>query len=181
VGTANHDTWVRNALLSLAVLAVLAFAFHSLGFSDAAFTSGSVNPANVFTAGDLRLTNDRDGLVMIDASDLVPGSSSAGTVTLTGSGDISGTYTLGASGLTDSPNTPRLSEALTLTVEDVSDAPVTLYQGSVATFSSVDLGTIAPGVSRIYRLTLAYPQGANDAALQGATMTLDLGITGVST
>ena len=50
----------------------------------------------------------------------------------------------------------------------------------MAAFASADLGDIAPGASRTYRLTLDYPDGANDSALQGATMTLVLQVAGVS-
>ena len=89
-------------------------------------------------------------------------------------------FTLSASGLTDTPGAPRLSDALTLTVEDVTGTATTLYQGSVAAFSAVDLGTISPGDARSYSFTLAYPEGTADAALQGAAMTLGLRITGVS-
>ena len=41
----------RQGLLSLAVLTLLAVALQSLVFSDASFTAGSANPANVFAAG----------------------------------------------------------------------------------------------------------------------------------
>jgi hypothetical protein len=69
---------------------------------------------------------------------------------------------------------------LVLTVEDVTGTPATLFQGTVSAFSAVGLGSIGPGETRTYRLTLAYPAGPNDAALQGATMTLGLDVTGVS-
>ena len=56
--TAKHLTRTKagKALLSLVVLALLAVALQSLVFSDASFTAGSANPANVFTAGSLSHT-----------------------------------------------------------------------------------------------------------------------------
>ena len=171
---------IHKGLLSLVVLALLAFTLKAVVFSGASFTASSVNPATVFTAGILSHTNDQDGVVMIAASGLVPGASSTGSLGLTDGGNVPGRFTLSASGLTDTPGAPRLSDALTLTVEDVTGTATTLYQGSVAAFSAVDLGTISPGDARSYSFTLAYPEGTADAALQGAAMTLGLRITGVS-
>jgi hypothetical protein len=162
------------------VLAVLAFMLSALVFSDASFTARSANPADVFVAGDLSHVNDKSGQVMILASGLDPGGSRVGTMTLTGTGNVPGAFTLSASSLVNTPAASALSDALTLTVEDITGTATTLYDGAVSDFSDVDLGTIAPGAARSYRLTLEYPDGPIDAGLQGATMTLSLLITGVA-
>ena len=180
MSTTSGTTRIWRGLLSLVVLAVLACTLQAVVFSGASFTASSVNPATVFTAGILSHTNDQDGQVVIAASGLMPGVSNTGSLRLTDGGNVPGRFTLSASGLTDTPDAPRLSDALTLTVEDVTGTATNLYQGSVSAFSAVDLGTIAPGAARSYRFTLAYPAGTADAALQGAAMTLGLRITGVS-
>ncbi len=78
------------------------------------------------------------------------------------------------------PATPALSGALDLTIEDTTGAPVTLYDGAVADLGEEDLGVIAPGQTRSYRVTLEYPDGPNISSLQGATMTLVLQVSGVT-
>jgi hypothetical protein len=180
VSTASCTTWIKRGLLSLVVLAVLAFTLQATVLSGASFTAGSANPGAIFFTGTLMHTNDVSGVFAVDASDLVPGASQTGVMLLKGTGTVAARYTLSSTGLTDTPVSPALSGVLTLRVEDVTAAPVTLYNGSVAGFSSADLGSIAAGSTRSYRLTLAYPAGANSAGLQGAAMTLDLDVTGAT-
>jgi len=174
-------TKVKKAFLTLVVLALLAVALQSLVFSGANFTSSSGNPGNTFTAGTFGHTNSKDGVLVIDAAGLWPGGSAkTGTLTITGTGDFSGAYTLTKAGVVDAPAAPGLSNALTLRIEDITGAPQTLSNTTVAGFTTVSLGTIAPGASRQYRFTLTYPTAAADTALQGASMTLHLQFTGVA-
>jgi spore coat-associated protein N len=180
VSGALRASRVWRVLLTLLVLAVLAITLQSLRLSGASYAAASANPANVFVAGSLSHTNDQNGQVMFVASDLEPGDSRDGTMTLTGTGTVSGSYTLSASSLANVPASPPLSGKLNLTIEDVTGTPTTLWEGTVAAFASTDLGDIAPEVSRAYRITLDYPDGADDSALQGATMTLVLRVEGVS-
>jgi len=170
----------RRALLTLLVLSLLAVAVQAVAFSGASFTAGSANPADVFVAGSLSHVNSADGTFLVDAAPLRPGQSVSGTFTVTGGGTLAGSYTLTPASLTDTPAAPGLSTALNLTVEDVTGAPVTLYDGTVAAFTSAALGTVAPGQSRSYRLTLSFPVAAADPALQGASTELVLQVTGVS-
>lgn len=161
------------------VLCVLSYTLHSLQSSGASYVAASANGANVFVAGTLSHANDRNNLVMLTASGLAPGDSTVGTMTLTGTGDVPGTYTLTASSLVNVPSTPALSDALDLTVEDVTGTATTLYDGDASDVDA-DLGTIAPGETHVYRITLEYPDGPNNAALQGATMSLVLQVMGVT-
>jgi hypothetical protein len=158
----------------------MALTLSTVALSGASYIAPSANPANVFTTGTLLHSNSQDGSVVITAGNMAPGDSSMGTMTLTGSGTLAGAYTLAASGLSDIPDSPGLSHTLSLTVEDITGAPQTLFTGPVSSFSTAALGTIAPGASRTYRLTLSYPAGTNVAALQGASMSVVLGVTGVS-
>ena len=168
------------ALLSLAVLALLGVALQSLVFSDASYTAGSGNPGNVFTAGSLSHSNTHDGQVVLAAAGLLPGGPSrSGTLAITGGGTLGGAYTLSRVGLTDEPVSPALSAALTLRIEDVT-AGTTLYSGTPAAFSSIALGTIAPGETRTYRFTLTFPAAGATSGLQGATRALRLRFTGVT-
>jgi hypothetical protein len=184
VSAARRTSRFQRALFTLVVLAVLAFTLQSLRTSGASYAAGSVNPANVFVAGSLLHVNDQNGQVMIVATGLAPGDSRPGTMTLRGTGTVTGLFTLKASSLVDVPASPALSGTLDLTVEDVTGTPATLFDDTVADFVSAadppDLGSIAPGESRKYRITLSYPDGTNDSALQGATMTLVMQVSGVS-
>ena len=174
-------TKVKKAFLTLVVLALLAVALQSLVFSGASFTSSSGNPGNTFTAGTFGHTNSKDGVLVIDATGLWPGcGAKTGTLTITGTGDFSGAYTLTKAGVVDTPADPGLSNALTLRIEDITGTAVTLSNTTVAGFNTVSVGTIASGASRQYRFTLTYPTAAANAALQGASMTLRLQFMGVS-
>lgn len=180
MSASRRRVWLRFGLLGLCVAALLAFTLHSLRLSDASFAAASANDSNVFIAGTFGHVNSRDGQVMLQAAGMEPGDASVGTMTLTGTGTLAGEYTLAPASLTDVPVAPPLSGTLSLTIEDTTGAPVTLYDGVVANLGEEDLGVIAPGQTRSYRLTLEYPDGPNISALQGATMTLVLQVSGVT-
>lgn len=163
-------------LLTLATLGLLTASLQYVGFSGASFVSASKNPANALTAGTLSHTNSRDGEVIISADRLRPGESRSETVTITGGGDLSAVYTISRSGLSDATG---LAAALTMRIDDVG-AGTTLFNDRITAFDSVPAGAIAPGASRTYRFTLAYPAAAADAALQGASLSLGVMITGAT-
>ena len=178
---AAAGTKVKKAFLTLLVLALLAVALQTLVFSGASFTSSSGNPGNTFTAGTFGHTNSKDGVLVIDAAGLWPGASKTGQLTITGTGDFSGAYTLTKAGVVDEPAAPSLSNALTLRIEDITGGPaVTLSNTTVDGFTTASLGTIASGASRQYSFTLTYPTASANIALQGASMTLRLQFTGVT-
>lgn len=167
----------RKALLTLVVLALLAVVLQSIVFSGASFTSSSGNPGNAFTAGSFGHVNSKDGQIVLSPTDMYPGCTAAsGTFTITGTGDVSGSYALTKSAVVE---TADVSSALTLTVQDVTSG-TTISSTTVAAFTTADLGTIASGEARQYRLTLAYPVANADPAIQGGSMTLTLDVAGVS-
>jgi hypothetical protein len=171
--------WIVKGLLSLGVLAVLSLSLNSLVFSSASLTAPGATGYASFTAGALGHLNSQNGRLVIDAGGLVPGDSVSGAMVLTGTGDVPGSYTLSASGLTDTSTSPRLADTLVLSIRDTT-AGRTLYDGAASGFSSVALGSISPGESHGYSVTLTYPDGTNDSRLQGATMVLGLRVVGVS-
>lgn len=166
-------------LLTLVVLAMLAFTLQSLRTSDASFAGASSNPSNVFIAGNLGHINNRNGQVLITQNGMAPGASKDGTMTLTGTGDVAGVYTLSVASLVDTPASPGLSGTVCLTIEDTT-AGDTLFDDTVSELDSIDLGTIAPGQMNSYLVTLYYPDGPTDGAVQGATMSLTLQVEGES-
>jgi spore coat-associated protein N len=173
-------TKVKKAFLTLVVLALLAVALQSLVFSGASFTTSSKNPGNSLTAGTLSHVNSKDGQVVLNAANLRPGQSQNGSLTITGGGDFSALYTITKVSLTDTPASPALSAALTLTIDDMTTGvAVQEWTGRAGTFASVTIDTIAPGATRTYRFTLTYQAASAVPALQGATMALRLQFTGV--
>jgi spore coat-associated protein N len=174
-------TRAGKALLSLLVLALLALTLQSVVFSGASFVAGSANPGNAFTAGSLSHVNSRAGTFVLDATRIRPGQSKSGTLTIAGGGSVTGAYTISKANVVDTPALPGLSNTLTLRIRDVTGAPATLYNnGTVAAFTSVPAGSIAPGVHRTYEFTLTYPLASANSALQGDSMVLTLQFTGVS-
>jgi spore coat-associated protein N len=180
--TAKHPTRTKagKAMLSLVVLALLAVALQSLVLSDASFTAGTANPANIFAAGSLSHTNTKAGTVIVDAANLRPGQSKEGRVTIADTGTLAGVYALSKGTVVDTPATPGLSRTLRLLIqEDGVAAP--LYDNTVALMpATLTLGPIAPGLSRSYTVRLTYRTQDANPALQGATMTLPLQFTGVA-
>ena len=174
-------TKAKKAFLTLVVLALLAIALQSLVFSGASFTSSSANAGNTFTAGTLSHTNSENGLVVLAATDLRPGqTSTTGSLTITGSGNLTGTYIMSKASVVDTPASPGLSNALNIIIEDTTGTPTTLYSGPISGFTSVPLGTIAPLQQRSYRFSLNFPLANANSALQGASMTLTLQFTGIT-
>ena len=180
--TVKHLTGTKaaKAVLSLLVLGLLAVTLQSLVFSGASYTKASANPGNAFTSGSLGHTNSKASQVVLSATNLRPGLSQNASLTITGTGTLSGTYTITKASLVDTPATPGLSKTLTLLVQDVTGTATTLYSGTASAFTSATAGSIAPGVTKTYRVTLTYPSTPVDPALQGASMALRLQFTGVT-
>jgi len=174
-GGARRRAFVRLALWAVVVLALA----HTVVFSNASFTSPSLNPGNVFSSGTLLLLNTEDGQFVVSAAALRPGQSQEGTLTLTNAGTVPGDVGVEGVGVGDTPATATLSAVLTLTIADLASG-VDLWAGTAGALTTASLGTLAPGESRQYRVTVAYPAAAADAALQGAQTTLTLRFSGIS-
>ncbi|HEY8810256.1 MAG TPA: hypothetical protein VIM28_09565 [Solirubrobacterales bacterium] len=98
---------------------------------------------------------------------MLPGTSTNGTVTITNSGDVAGTFTLSKTSLTDTPgaNGGQLSGVLDLKVEDVTKAsPVAVYSGKVGAMGAQSLGSFAAGEVRTYKFTITFPDGGTPAS-----------------
>jgi hypothetical protein len=116
------------------------------------------------------IATDRPNAAVLVAQGMKPGESRAGEVTVTNVGDTAGAFALGASGLSES--SPRLSDVLNLTVQDVTPGrpESQVYIGSIQGLSGVALGTLQQGEARRYRFTVNVYSGAGNAH-QGATAT----------
>jgi hypothetical protein len=106
-----------------------------------------------------------------------PGDSRQGTISIGNQGDVAGTVTLSASGLTGA----ALAAVIDLKVEDTTGGgSVQKWSGKLGAFSSVSLGAFAAGATRSYRITLSWPAASNEASLQAASTSLTFQWSGVS-
>jgi spore coat-associated protein N len=171
----------RKVLLAFGALLVVAAV--AVG-SGANFNSTSANPSNVFTAGTISSSNSKASAAILTASNIVPGNTATGSVTIKNTGSASGTFTLSPATPVDTPASPGLSKKLTLTIVDAGDptcvsscpANVTLYSGTIfAEPATIALGTYAPNAQHSYVFTMTFPDsGLNgaDNAYQGASTTV---------
>jgi hypothetical protein len=152
--------------------------------SGASFTTKTANPSNTFSAGNLKQSNSKDNAAILSAEKMVPGNSTNGTVVITNSGDVPGTFTLSKSKLADAagPNAGVLSGKLDLKIEDVTNgaSPSTVYSGKVDAMGAQQLGKFTAGEARTYRFTVTFPDGGTPASLtsgdnayKGSTMSVD--------
>ncbi|MGH2712532.1 MAG: hypothetical protein ACRDM7_01350, partial [Thermoleophilaceae bacterium] len=114
-------------------------------------------------AGTLAMSNSRDGAAVLTAAGMAPGDSRVGDVTITNTGDLTGTFSLSKSNLGDAPGPAggTLSNALDLLAQDVTNAgaPATVYSGKLGAMGPRALGSWAPGASRTFRFTVSLPDG----------------------
>jgi hypothetical protein len=127
--------------------------------------------------GTLSMSNSREGAAIVTAAGMAPGDSRAGDVTISNTGDLTGTFTLSQSNLGDTPGPAggTLSSALDLLVQDVTNpaAPATVYAGKLGAMGPRALGDWAPGTSRTYRFTVTFPDGgAGDNAYQASAVSV---------
>ena len=156
---------VVTSLFVLMVAAVMATA------SGASFTSSSANPANTFSAGNLKHSNSAGGSAILSAERMKPGDVTRGTVTITNDGDIPGVFSLSTSGLEDVPATPAFSDKLGLVITDQT-AGNKVYDGALGAFpATVALGTFAPDDAHTYEFVVTFPDGGPgaDNAYKGAS------------
>lgn len=159
----------RNPRSFLPILGLLLAATAIAVGSGANFTASSANPSNSFSAGTLSMSNSLSGAAILSASNMVPGSSTVGTVTITNTGSADGAFTLSRGALSESPgvNGGNLSAALNLKVEDVTApaSPTTVYNGDLDASINVSLGTFTAGEARDYKFTLLFRDGGTPASL----------------
>jgi uncharacterized membrane protein YgcG len=138
----------------------------ALGLAVGSGLASAPPPADVqveLVGGTLSMSNSKDGAAIVTAAGLAPGDSRVGDVTISNTGDLTGTFSLSKSNLVDTPGPAggALSGALDLLVQDVTNpgAPATVYAGKLGAMGSRALGDWAPGTSRTYRFTVSMPDG----------------------
>jgi hypothetical protein len=155
--------------LLLAALALLSLALGLAMFSGARFTSKSANNASL-AAGSVQLSSTAPNQAIVATTGMKPGDNREGTISIGNQGNVAGTVTLKANGLTGT----TLGAAIVLKIEDITGTASKKYEGKLASFSGVNLGSFAAETTRKYRFTLSWPEASDEAALQGLSTSLAL-------
>ena len=134
--------------------------------------------AGVFSNGPLAVAG---GSAVFAARDLVPGQTVTGSVVLSNDGGSPGRFWLGTDIFagTSSPAGSGLGRALRVVVTEVGGAGRSLYRGTLAGFSAVDLGTFAPRAVRAFRVAVTLPRQVA-ASVAGDALSVRLHWTAVA-
>lgn len=129
---------------------------------------GSARPGiQTFSSGAMSVSNSKDGAAIFDLSNIGPGISDEGEVTIGNSGAAPGTLALSSLGLSDAPGIygGALSEMLELRIADVTGgADVEVYAGALASMPEMQLGTLVAGASRTYRFSVGMRDGGSPSS-----------------
>jgi hypothetical protein len=161
--------------LLLAALALLALALGSAMFSGASFSSKSANKASL-AAGSVKLSSSKPSEAIVSAAGMEPGASREGTIKIGNEGDVAGTVTLTASGLTGT----ALAAVIDLKVDDVTSGTIQKWSGKLGSFTGLALGSFEASSTRTYRFTLSWPSASDATSLQGASSSLTFNWSGSS-
>lgn len=133
----------------------------SLGMSSALFTAQTTNPTTSAATGTLKMTNSKSAAAIVALTNLKPGDTQSGTVTITNSGTLPGTYSVTESAIvTGGTGTGNLGGQLTLLV--TSPGPITVYTGLFNAFGTVALGTFTAGQATTYTFSVTLPSTADN-------------------
>jgi hypothetical protein len=157
-------------LLSLAAVVAVVAACVSAGASPPPRPAQAVLSQ---ATGDLRLSNSREGEAIFQASELAPGGSVTGTVTLSNSGTLPGDLSLQQLDVSDSPGPGggRLSGVVSLQIADVTGgSSIPVFSGQLTGLGNRPLGAIGPGEARTFRFTATLPDTDNSFAGSGLTV-----------
>lgn len=157
---------VLNALLGLLALG-LAFAPAGEGAPQLRLAAAN---------GSLTLVNSKEGTAIFRADAMRPGELASGSVTITNAGTVNAALTLQPEDPSDVPGAGggKLSAKLELEIVDITlpAAPVTVFEGTLKQMGPTNVGSLAPGASRIYRFAATLKATGNaDNDFQGAALT----------
>jgi hypothetical protein len=162
--------------LALAAIAVVAVA---AGRGD----HSRPRPVATTTSGSFELENSRGNMPIFEASDLGPGDSASGTVTIANDGDEAGELKLRQHDVADMPGASGglLSRGMSMRIWELGDPakPRPVYDGALAPMPTLDLGPLGPGQSRVFEFDAALPDSGTpagaaigDNAFQGASLSV---------
>lgn len=152
----------RKALIPLAT--ALAAGAVAIG-SGATFTS-QTDSATSFTTGTLKQTNSTgNNGAIFSATNMKPGDTATGTVTITNTGSLAQSFTLDESTVVNNLGaTAQGAENLSLKVVADGDTTHPLYNGDFSSLGSIPLGTFAANTgSHTYTFTVTLDPSTGNA------------------
>jgi len=153
----------RRTIANVGALAVLLVGAGSLYAASGWQQAGAAPRLGAATNGPMWLTSSKQEGAIFDLSNIAPGTSGAGEVTISNTGSAAGELSLASVGLTDARGRfgGTLSERLMLRVEAVAVVGETteFYNGQLGTMPELQLGTLAAGESRTYRFVVTMLDG----------------------
>lgn len=151
----------RRVLVPLATLA--AAGALAVG-SGASFSSQTENAISTVTAGTLLQENTRENEAIFDVSNIKPGDTVTGSLTITNSGTLPAAFTLTEFGDANGFE----ADVLSMTITEVGGAQV--FAGEFGDLVSADLGAWTAGEARSFDFVVSLAQAA-DNDNQGAEAT----------
>ena len=145
--------------------------------SGADFSSSTGNTASNVTAGTLTQSNSKAGASILNLTNMKPGDSVYGQVTITNTGSLGSILSV-----TETDTNTFSSGVLSEKIEDVTNAgsPVTVYSGAFGGAGTKSLGTWAPNEAHTYRVTVTLAQSATNTE-QGKTASATFAWNGTQT
>ncbi|WP_345800899.1 TasA family protein [Microbacterium sp. AZCO] len=128
--------------------------------SGADFVANSVNSANAFTTGTLQQTNSRGTGAIFNLSDLKPGDTVVGKVTITNSGTLPANIKLSENAVNGFTTKSNLT--LTITAAGSTTPVWSGTFGALTGAAPVDLGAFAKGEAREYTFAVTLAQTAGN-------------------
>jgi spore coat-associated protein N len=133
--------------------------------SGASFTSQSVNPDNAYTSGTLTQSNSKANAAIFNMSNLKPGDTVNGSVTIKNTGSLPAAFTLSE---LEADNGFVNDDNLKLTVTD-SDGE-TVFNDTFGTLGQEPLGTFAAAEAETFTFSVQLAESAGNLE-QGKTAT----------
>jgi spore coat-associated protein N len=168
-----------NPRRTLAALATVLVAVGITGASGASFTAQTANPSNVFSAGTMTMSNSKDNLAILTASNMRPGDpATVGTVDIKNTGSLAAAFTLSKGTSVDSDLTNPLSSKLNIVVTDcgidmdcIAGVNPVKYTGTISAMgTNIALGNFAAAEQHKYQFSVALDSSAANV-FQGGTST----------
>lgn len=157
----------QGTMAAVAVLGLLLAAAATLYAATGWRPPAELPQVQASAAGSMALTNSKQEGAIFKLTNIAPGLSDAGEVTISNSGTAPGALSLASTGMSDAPGRygGLLSQRLVLRVEDVSSGHAReVYSGGLASMPALQLGTLAPGDARTYRFSVTMLDGGAPAS-----------------
>ena len=116
--------------------------------SGATFNSTTANTISSVTSGTLNHTNSKDGKAILSLTNIKPGDTVNGSLTITNTGSLAADFTLTETSSTNAFSDNYLS--LTITNTTTGSTVYTGTFGGLVDGAKTPLGTVAPGVANNY-------------------------------